>query len=109
MRVLAVANTETVEALLPRVPTIAAAGLPGYEATGLTVVYAPAKTPEAIVNRLNREISRVLVLPEVREKFLKSLGMIPAGGSPAALAATVKADTARWAKVIKDANIKIDP
>jgi tripartite-type tricarboxylate transporter receptor subunit TctC len=108
MRLLAVANPETLEVLLPGVPTIASAGLPGYEATGLTVVYAPAKTPDPIINRLNQEISRALSQPEVKDKFLHNLGMLPAGGAPSVLAATVKADIARWSKVIKEANIKLE-
>ena len=88
-------------------PTIAASGLPGFEATGMTGIWAPAKTPESIINRLNREIVRMLNLPEVKEKFLNA-GVEAVGNSPEQFASAVKSDTARWAKVIKDAGIKLD-
>jgi tripartite-type tricarboxylate transporter receptor subunit TctC len=106
LRALAVASVQP-SALFPTLPTIAASGLPGFEATGMTGIWAPAKTPEAVINRLNREIVRMLNLPDVREKFLNA-GVEAVGTSPEQFASAVKIDTARWGKVIKDAGIKLD-
>jgi tripartite-type tricarboxylate transporter receptor subunit TctC len=90
--------------LYPGLPTIAAT-LPGYELTSWTVVLAPAKTPAAIINRLNREIVRVLSQADVKERFL-SMGMEAATSSPQELAAGLKAEISRWSKLIKDVGIR---
>jgi tripartite-type tricarboxylate transporter receptor subunit TctC len=91
-------------ALFPELPTVAASGLPGYEATSVGCVLAPAKTPEAIVNRLNQEIVRFLRTNEAKEKFFSS-GSEVVGGSPEQLAAAMKTEMTRMGKVIKDAGI----
>ena len=74
---------------------------------GVTGSFAPVKTPGAIIGRLNREIVRVLSLPDVKERFLNA-GVEVVGCSPEALAATMKSDPVRISKLIKDAGIKVD-
>lgn len=91
--------------LAPGLPAVAAAGLPGYEAVSIYGVFVPAGTPAALIARLNREIVRLLARPEVREKFLGS-GVETVGSSTEQLAATVKAEIAKWGRVIRDAGIR---
>ena len=91
----------------PDVPTLAESGFPGFEAYAWFSVLAPAGTPKAVVERLNREINRILTLPEVKEQYAK-MGLIPGGGTPAELDAFIRADIAKWSKVIKAAGIKPD-
>jgi tripartite-type tricarboxylate transporter receptor subunit TctC len=92
---------------LPHLPTIAEAGVPGYEAMGWNGVFAPAKTPRAIVNKLNADIVRVLNMPDVRER-LAAMGSTPVGGSPEQFADYVKREIERWGRVIRDSGIKIN-
>ena len=106
LRALAVASA-TPSTLVPGLPTVAASGLPGYDVAGLTGIWAPAKTPGAIINRLNQEIVRVINLPDVNERFLNA-GLEAVGGSPEQFAATLKSEIAKWGKVIKDGGIKVD-
>jgi tripartite-type tricarboxylate transporter receptor subunit TctC len=94
-------------ALLPDLPTIAASGVPGYESATVYAIFAPAKTPNAIIRRLNQEIVRVLSRPEVKEKLF-SAGVEIIGSSPEQLAATIKSEMVRMGKVIKDARITVD-
>ena len=106
MRALAVTSLEP-SALAPGLPTVAAAGLPGYEATPMTGILAPAKTPAAIINRLNQEVVRVLNRPEVKERFFNTgVGVI--GSTPEQFAATLKSEIAKAGKIIRDAGIKAD-
>jgi len=106
LRALAVTSA-TPSALTPGLPTVAASGVPGYESIGLSGIWAPAKTPAAIINRLNQEIVRTLHLPDVKEKFFNS-GVETVGSSPQEFAALIKADIARMEKVIKEAGIRIN-
>jgi tripartite-type tricarboxylate transporter receptor subunit TctC len=107
LRALAVTSAQP-SALFPGLPTVAAAGgLPGYESTVSYSFFAPARTPAALINRLNREIARVLDKPEVKERF-QSSGVEVASSSPAQVTALMKAEIARWTKVIKEANIRAD-
>ena len=92
-------------ALLPELPTVAASGLPGYEAASMMCVFAPAATSAALIDRLNRDLVRVLSRPEVRERFLRSGSEIVAG-SPDELTAMMQADMNRMGKVIKEAGIR---
>ncbi|MBI4189646.1 MAG: tripartite tricarboxylate transporter substrate binding protein [Betaproteobacteria bacterium] len=106
LRILAVTSPEP-SPLVPGVPTVAASGLPGY-ASELTVgVFAPVGTSAPIVDRLNREIVRLLSQPDSKEKFF-DLGLKPVGSSPEQLMVTVKAEMVKWGKVIKDAGIHAD-
>lgn len=93
--------------LLPDVPTFGEAGLKGVEGTAWFAVYAPAKTPEAVVKQINAAINKALASPELRERFAK-LGLEPTGGSPADLAAAMKRDTERWAPIVKASGFRGD-
>ena len=89
------------------VPTIAEAGLSGIDADIWYAVFAPAGTPDAFVRRLNAEMRATLAKPDIDEKLrIQYFDVRP--GTPEALARTVRDDLARWSKVVKDANIKID-
>jgi len=90
----------------PEVPTFAEEGyaVVAYSWYG---ILAPAGTPPEIVKKLNAEVNRILQLPEVRER-LTALGTEPTGGTPEKFAETIRTDTARWAKVVGDAGIRID-
>ena len=94
-------------ALLPGLPTVAASGLPGYESVSIQGLFAPAKTPAAVVQRLQQEVVRVVARAEVKEKFFNA-GTEVVGSTPAELAAAVQADMTAMAKVIKAAGIRAD-
>ena len=94
-------------ALAPELPTIAEAGLPGFEANNWNGVVVPAKTPRAIINRLNKEFRAALSLPDIKE-FLFNQGLDAAPSTPEEFAAYIKSETAKWAKVIKAAGIKTE-
>ncbi len=98
---------ETRLSVLPQVPTFGEAGLPGFDLKNWVGVAAPAATPKAIIDKLSAEIARILVKPEVKEKLVGQ-GMDPFISSPEQAAALMKADLAKFIKVIKAANIKID-
>ncbi|SNT23930.1 Tripartite-type tricarboxylate transporter, receptor component TctC [Noviherbaspirillum humi] len=89
----------------PDVPTLAEAGLPGYEIVSWQAVFAPAATPQPIVDRLAGEIGKILQDSEVKAK-LNGLGVDPSGAGPKELGAFQKAEVAKWAQLIKAANIK---
>jgi tripartite-type tricarboxylate transporter receptor subunit TctC len=91
----------------PGLPTVADAGLAGFEALQWFGILLPAGTPRDIVTRLNAEINRALRLPEVRER-LQSLGIDVAANSPADFAAFMRAETAKWSRIVKDSGAKID-
>jgi tripartite-type tricarboxylate transporter receptor subunit TctC len=91
----------------PDMPTVAEGGLPGYEFVQMTGIFAPAKTPTAIVNRLNQEIVRVLNQPDVKERLTKT-GVEVIGSSPEELESKVKAEMARLGKVIRDVGIRAE-
>ena len=89
------------------IPTMAEAGLPGYEVTSWQGIFAPAATPPAVVARLNSEIVKILNMPDVHER-LEGLGIEPVANTSAEFAAFQKAEIAKWAKVVKEGNVKID-
>jgi tripartite-type tricarboxylate transporter receptor subunit TctC len=93
--------------LMPDVPTIAESGVPGFEASTWFGVYAPRGTPPAIIDKLNRELVAVLQSADMRAR-LANLGADPVGTTPEGMAKTVAAETAKWAKVIHDANVKVE-
>jgi tripartite-type tricarboxylate transporter receptor subunit TctC len=92
---------------LPDVPTVAEQGLAGYDSTGWFGVVAPAGTPAAIVARLNAEITAALNDEQVRAN-MRNLGVEPAPGTAQAFDAYIRAETQKWAKVIRQANIRIE-
>ena len=106
LRALAVTGSRRSE-LLPGLPTVAESGVPGYESVVVNAVFAPAKTPATIINRLNHEIVRFLRTPQGKEKFLDA-GSEVVGSSPGELGATRISDMARMSKVIRDAGIRAE-
>jgi len=92
---------------LPDVPTFIESGVPDFEATSWVALLAPAKTPRAVIDKINRELDAALADPAVIEK-LATLGIVPAPGSPANLTERMRADLAKYGKVVKDANIRAE-
>jgi tripartite-type tricarboxylate transporter receptor subunit TctC len=90
----------------PDIPTIAEAGVPGYDSGAWFGLLAPAGTPRAIVEKLSVETARILKLPDV-SKRISELGAEPVGSTPAQFTALIKDEIAKWAKVIKDANVEL--
>jgi len=93
-------------AVLPNVPTASEAGVPGYQATIWLGIMAPAGTPKDIVERLNAEIAKVIAKPAIREAWAKQ-GAEPMTMTPAQFEAYMKGDIDKWAKVIRQAGIKL--
>ena len=92
---------------LPELPTVAEAGLPGYEASTWIGVLAPAGTPREIVERLHTEIAKILALPDVQQAFaVQGFDMI--ANTPAEFAVQIKGDLVKWARVIKAAKLTVD-
>lgn len=106
LRGLAVTSAEP-SVLLPGLPTVAASGLPGYESVGIYGVFAPAKTPDAIVRRLSEEIARVLGTEDARKRLLGS-GLEPIGSSAEQFADKFRSERLRMEKVIKAAGIRLE-
>jgi tripartite-type tricarboxylate transporter receptor subunit TctC len=106
LRALAVTSATRI-APLPEVPTLNESGVPGYDATSWYGVLAPAQTPRTIIDKLNAEIAKAVKAPDLRDR-LQSEGAIPVGNSPEQFAAFIQRELARWAKVIKDAGIKVE-
>lgn len=100
-------STPARSALLPSLPTIIEAGVPGYDAYSWGGLSVPTGTPEDVVTRLNADIVRVLRDPDVKER-LAQIGAEPMPGTPAQYAAIIKSEISKWAKVIKQAKIKIE-
>ncbi len=92
---------------LPDIPTLAESGLAGYEASVWYGIVAPAKTPRAIIVRLNTEINKILQDPDTRQKLLTN-DFEPAGSTPEQFGAYIKAEAAKWGKVVKSSGAKSD-
>jgi tripartite-type tricarboxylate transporter receptor subunit TctC len=92
---------------LPEVPTIAESGFPGYNAVGWNGLFVPAGTPREVVARLAAEVTAILNRPEIREK-IAAQGADVVGGTPEQFAAFIRADSAKWAQLIKKQNITPD-
>ena len=90
---------------LPDVPTLAEAGLPNYTFQSWFGIFAPARTPEAVVRTLNRELVRIIALPETRKAFVE-LGIEPVGTSPEEFGKYLRAEIARWSDVMRAHNIR---
>jgi tripartite-type tricarboxylate transporter receptor subunit TctC len=106
IRPLAVTTAKR-SALVPDLPTIAEAGLPGFEANNWNGFLVPAKTPRPIINRLNKELTAALNLPDIKE-FLFKQGLDAAPGTPEEFGAYMKSEMAKWAKVIKASGVKVN-
>jgi tripartite-type tricarboxylate transporter receptor subunit TctC len=106
LRGLAVSSMERLAAA-PGIPTVAESGVPGFEAQTWFGLLAPAGTPSEIVKRLNADVLKALTKPDVKDK-LASLGLTIAGSAPEQFSAYIKSEYTKWAKVIKDAGIKME-
>ncbi|MGH8660988.1 MAG: Bug family tripartite tricarboxylate transporter substrate binding protein [Burkholderiales bacterium] len=106
IRALAVSTAKR-PASIPDLPTVAEAGLPGYDAGVWYGILAPAGAPREIIGRLNAEIVRALNLPDYR-KFLVSNAIDPIGSLPEELGRYIKSELVKWAKVVKDAGVRVD-
>ncbi|MBI3044643.1 MAG: tripartite tricarboxylate transporter substrate binding protein [Betaproteobacteria bacterium] len=104
LRALAITSARP-SALAPGLPTVAASGLPGYEAATIYGLFAPARTPKTIIDRLNQETVRVVHTADVSKRFFNA-GSEVVGSSPAEFAAVIKADMAKMGRMIKDAGIR---
>ncbi len=104
LRALAVTSAQR-SPVLPDLPTVSEAALPGFESVAPYALFAPAGTPADIIALINREVNAVLLLPEVRDKLAEQ-GIETSGSTPEAVASIIKSEIAKWAKVIKDGNIK---
>jgi tripartite-type tricarboxylate transporter receptor subunit TctC len=106
IRPLAVSAAKRVAAL-PDVPTLAEAGLPDQEADTLQAVLVPAGTPQPVIDLLYREVKAIVALPDIKERF-EQLGLDPVANTPQEFAAQIKLEIAKWGKVIRGANIKME-
>jgi tripartite-type tricarboxylate transporter receptor subunit TctC len=105
LRALAITSIKR-SGLAPELPTMAESGFPGFEAVPWFGLLAPAGTPQEIVDKLHGETVKALAAPELRKKF-DELGLEPVGNTPAEFAAVIKKETPEWAKVIRDAGIRL--
>jgi tripartite-type tricarboxylate transporter receptor subunit TctC len=106
LRALAVASRNRSE-LLPEVPTATEAGLDGFEVSATYGLLAPAGTPKEIVDRLNAEAKKILAMPDVKAKLAEQ-GVEPMYTTPGQTSAHIRGEIAKWARVIKAANVKAD-
>ncbi len=106
LRALAVTTAKRSPAL-PDVPTIAEAGVPGYEATSWFGLLAPAGTPAPVVAKLNASILKALADPEVKKKLAEQ-GAEPHGEKPEQFAAFIESETVKWGKVVKESGASLD-
>lgn len=104
LRALAVTTLKR-SSVLPDVPTMKEAGLPGYETSTWGGLLAPAGTPKATIEKLNAEVNKILAMPDVR-KTMQDNGIEPGSGSPQQFADFIAAETGKWAQVAKDAGIQ---
>jgi tripartite-type tricarboxylate transporter receptor subunit TctC len=103
-RILAVATDKRLD-IMPEIPTLNEIGLPNFVSDTWNAISAPPKTPRPIIAKLNRAINDIIEEPETKEKF-RALNLMAAGGTPEDMAKLKRDETARWTKVIRDANIK---
>ena len=106
MRALAVSTGRRPQSI-PDIPTVAESGVPGYDAGVWYALAAPAGTPREVVDRLNREVIAVLKRPDY-SKILVDAAIDPVGGTPEELGAYIRSEIAKWAKVVKDAKVRVD-
>ena len=94
-------------AMFPDIPTIAETGVPGYEVNVWFGMQLPAGTPPAVVQKLNKDLVKILTEPDVVHRFAE-LGVEVVAGTPEEFAALIRSEIPKWTKVIKDANIKVE-
>ena len=102
--------TGTAKRLLaaPDLPTIAEAGVPGYEYQAWFGVIAPAGTPRPVVERLNADLVRIIALPEIRERMIQQGGLEPIGGTAESFAALIPREIEHWGKVVRETGARVD-
>jgi tripartite-type tricarboxylate transporter receptor subunit TctC len=93
---------------LPLVPTVAEAAIPGFSYTLWGGLFAPADTPAAVIQTLNREVNTILAAPDIRARFDADNLAVPKN-TPAEFASYVRTEATKFEKLIKDASIKVDP
>ena len=93
---------------MPDLPTVAEAGVAGYEYLAWFGVVAPAATPRPIIERLNADLRRVIALPEIRERMVNQGGMEPVGGSAESFAALIPAEIEHWGKLVRETGARVD-
>jgi tripartite-type tricarboxylate transporter receptor subunit TctC len=101
------ASGKTRSAVMPEVPTVSEAGVPGYEATIWLGIMAPAGTPKPVVDQLNAEIGKIVASPEVKADWAKQ-GAVPMTMTPAEFDKYLRDDIEKWAKVVKVSGAKVD-
>jgi len=106
LRALAVTSAKR-SPVFPNVPTMAESGVPDQESELIIGVLVPAATPKSIVDQLQRQIARIVALPDVKER-LDALGFAPVASTPEAYATQIKADIETWSKVVREANLKVE-
>ena len=97
----------TRSSIAPDLPTVAEAGVPGYEVMVWFGLVAPAGTPREVITKLNAEVLKILAMPEVRERFLAQ-GVEPGGSTPEQFGEHIRAQMAKWGKVVADSGVKLD-
>ena len=93
--------------MMPEVPTMDEAGIKGYDVSNWNAIWAPAKTPREVIQRLNRDIAQSMESADVKER-VAAQGNLVAVDTPEAFATFIGREAAKWSKVIKDANVKLD-
>jgi tripartite-type tricarboxylate transporter receptor subunit TctC len=107
-KAIAIAQTRQARAKsYPNVPTMSESGFPGFEATTWYGLVGPGKLPAGMVKRMNEDINKVLAMPDVMEKF-EQYGAEDGGGTPEKFSNFIQVEAKKWAKVVKDANVKAD-
>jgi tripartite-type tricarboxylate transporter receptor subunit TctC len=107
-KAIAIAQTRAKRAKsYPNVPTMIESGFPGFEATTWYGLVGPAKMPAAMVKRMNEDINKVLLMPDVMEKF-EQYGAEDGGGTPEKFASFIQTESVKWAKVVKEAGVKAE-
>jgi tripartite-type tricarboxylate transporter receptor subunit TctC len=106
VRVLAVGDSKRTP-FMPNVPTVAEAGVPGFEMVQWFGVLAPAATPRPVIAKLQGEMVKALRLADVKERF-NNLGAEPVGNTPEEFGALIRSEVAKWARVVKQAGIHLD-
>ena len=107
VRLLAVGSAQRWH-VFPDVPTVAESALPGFDLSTWYGLFAPAKTPQPVIDLLNARLNAVLQLPQTKEAFAK-MGFDPAGGAPDVLVKKVQNEVGKWVAVAKEKNIKVEP
>lgn len=106
LRALAVSGTKRAQAA-PELPTVVESGVPGFGFDSWNGVHVPARTPRSVLTKLNAELVKAIKQPDVQKRML-DLGLEPVGSTPEDFAAFIKADIARWARVVKDAGVRVE-